>query len=112
LLSHRLVHSLLDIRLGASRLATRSCCSDLGLVILVIVIIIVSTLPLASLLVFTGIGSASSTNLARRLSQTEAFGEMTEVEILDMEETFFFVRMGRVGSDVGRKGLSGEVGIL
>jgi hypothetical protein len=112
LLSHRLVHSLLNIRLGASRFTTRSRRSDLGLVILVIVIIIVSTLPLASLLVFTSVGSASSTDLAGRLSKTEAFGEVTKVEILDMEETFLLMRMGRIGSDIGGKGLSGEIGVL
>jgi hypothetical protein len=79
LFSHGLVHSLLNVRLGTSRLAARSSRSDLGLVVFIILIFVVTTLPLASLLVLAGIGSATSTNLAGRLSQTETFGKMTEV---------------------------------
>jgi hypothetical protein len=111
LLSDGLVHSSLDV---GFLFLVALCIGDVKVVITVIGALL--SVPLSALLVVLvarlALGRLPGADLAWCFSQRKAFGEMTEMEVFHVEEFLFFRRMGRVGSNVGRKGIPGEGGVL
>lgn len=111
LLSDRLVHSSFDV---GFLLLVAFCVGEVKVIITVIGGLL--SVPLSILLVILvarlALGRLAFADLAWRFSQGKAFGEMTEMQVFHVEEFLFFGRMGRVGSNIGGKGIPGQGGVL